>query len=84
MVLAALDQAGGVKYLSRQAVRNPAAFLSLVGRIIPSQVRASLSGGDDPIAVQHFESIKDMSFEERKRRFDEMIEAAKHGPIRFE
>ncbi len=38
MVLAALDQAGGVGYLVAQAHENPKAFLTLVGRIIPTQI----------------------------------------------
>jgi hypothetical protein len=38
MVLQALSQAGGVKYLKRQADENPNAFLSLVGKVIPLQV----------------------------------------------
>jgi hypothetical protein len=37
-VLAALDKAGGVEYLARQADANPAAFLTLVGKVIPLQV----------------------------------------------
>ncbi len=85
MVVNALNLVGGEKYLAKQAIENPTAFMSLVGRVIPTQVKAALTGGEgNPITVQHFESIKDMTFEEKKRRLDEMIEAAKHGPIRFE
>jgi len=43
-------------------------------------------GGDDnstKIAIQHFEAVKNMSPEERDRRFAEMIEAAKRGPLRI-
>jgi hypothetical protein len=39
MVLEALDKAGGVKYLTRQAHTNPRAFLALLSRIIPLQVK---------------------------------------------
>jgi hypothetical protein len=42
MIHAALDQAGGVKYLVAQAEKNPAAFLTLVGKIIPSQIDATV------------------------------------------
>jgi hypothetical protein len=42
MIHAALDQAGGVKYLVAQAEKNPAAFLTLVGKIIPTQVDATI------------------------------------------
>ena len=38
MVLAALDSAGGEGYLVAQAHDNPRAFLSLLARIIPTQV----------------------------------------------
>src|SRR3954451_17850989 len=38
MVLAALDSAGGEGYLVEQAHDNPTACLSLLGRIIPTQV----------------------------------------------
>ncbi len=41
MILAALDKAGGMEYLLRQASENPTAFLRLVGKIIPLTV-----GGD--------------------------------------
>ena len=43
MVLAALDRAGGESYLLAQAHDNPKAFLSLIGRIIPTQI----TGKDD-------------------------------------
>jgi hypothetical protein len=38
MILAALNKAGGERYLVRQAQENPNAFLSLVGRILPKEV----------------------------------------------
>jgi hypothetical protein len=41
MVVQALDQAGGVEYLVAQANDNPAAFLTLVGKVIPLQVHSS-------------------------------------------
>src|SRR3954468_11525118 len=43
MILAALERAGGEDYLVQQATANPRAFLSLVGRLIPTQV----TGKDD-------------------------------------
>ena len=43
MALAALDRAGGVDYLHEQANANPKAFLTLIGRIIPTQI----TGRDD-------------------------------------
>jgi|HubBroStandDraft_6_1064221.scaffolds.fasta_scaffold1142038_1 hypothetical protein len=42
MILAALDKVGGVSYLVKQAESNPTAFLTLVGKIIPAQIDASI------------------------------------------
>jgi hypothetical protein len=41
MILQALGNKGGVKYLEEQADKNPTAFLSLVGKVIPLDVNAS-------------------------------------------
>jgi len=41
MVLGALTEAGGQKYLARQAKKNPAAFLSLLGRCLPKDITNS-------------------------------------------
>lgn len=38
LVLGALDRAGGEKYLVRQARRNPAAFLGLLGKCLPRDI----------------------------------------------
>lgn len=38
MILQALDEEGGVEYLSKQARANPAAFMSLIGRVLPMTV----------------------------------------------
>lgn len=43
MVRAALEGAGGVDYLIVQAERNPTAFLSLVAKLIPTQVAADFT-----------------------------------------
>ena len=48
MITGALDQAGGQDYLARQAVENPAAFLTLVGKVLPLQVTGS---NDGPLVV---------------------------------
>jgi hypothetical protein len=44
MILGALDDAGGRKYLAQQADKNPAAFMTLVGKVLPMQVTGA-SGG---------------------------------------
>ena len=38
MILQALHNKGGVKYLEAQAEKSPTAFLALVGKILPMQV----------------------------------------------
>jgi hypothetical protein len=45
MIVQALDGAGGVAYLEAKAESHPAAFLALVGKVMPVQVE----GGDSPI-----------------------------------
>ena len=38
MILAALDAAGGTEYLLRQTEQNPAAFMMLLGKLLPTQM----------------------------------------------
>ena len=38
MIIAALEQSGGIDYLMAQAESNPTAFLTLVGKVLPLQV----------------------------------------------
>lgn len=47
MILGALDKAGGLEYLTKQADANPQAFLNLVGKVLPMTV----TGGDAPIRL---------------------------------
>ena len=42
MILAALDAVGGQRYLEEQAKQNPQAFMSLLGRIIPSEINGQV------------------------------------------
>ena len=56
LIMGALADAGGQAYLSEQAAKNPTAFLSLVGRVLPLQVK---EGGADPamrtVVNHHYE-----------------------------
>lgn len=45
LILGALAEVGGQAYLVEQARANPATFLTLVGKVLPLQVKAA---GDDP------------------------------------
>ena len=49
MVLQALEQAGSVAYLQRQANENPSAFMALLGKILPKEV--SIAGSDRPLLI---------------------------------
>ncbi len=48
MILQALDEKGGVKYLVEQATKNPAQFLTLVGKVLPLQIA---NDPDNPLTI---------------------------------
>ena len=48
MILAALEGAGGVEYLQAQAHESPAAFLALIGKILPMQLTGDVN---NPVAI---------------------------------
>jgi hypothetical protein len=53
MIEGALQDAGGRAYLVAQAQENPAAFLTLVGKILPRDIKTELTGKDGgPLQVQ--------------------------------
>lgn len=41
---AAFDKVGGADYLARMAEEQPQAFMTLLGKILPTQVDANLTG----------------------------------------
>jgi hypothetical protein len=45
MILAALDGVGGQEYLQQQAAANPAAFLTLIGKVLPMTMNHNLREG---------------------------------------
>ena len=53
MILQALSNVGGERYLAVQAAKNPTAFLSLVGRVLPLQVKDSSKEPVVPKPVIH-------------------------------
>lgn len=58
MVLQALANMGGTAYLEIQAEKNPTAFLALVGKVLPLQIK---EGGADPVVpttVNHIHESK--------------------------
>jgi hypothetical protein len=44
MILGALDDAGGQDYLRRQSIENPTAFLTLIGKVLPTTINADVNG----------------------------------------
>lgn len=49
MILEALHEEGGVAYLREQAREQPAAFMALVGKVLPLQISGEHGG---PVRVQ--------------------------------
>ena len=41
----ALDEAGGQEYLTKVAYADPKTFLSLLGKFVPSEIKAQIDGG---------------------------------------
>ena len=54
MILDALAGAGGVEYLIRQADEKPAAFMALLGKVMPMQV---VGDPDAPISIQVIQRV---------------------------
>jgi hypothetical protein len=48
MIVGALSDAGGQAYLTKQAIENPAAFMTLVGKVLPMQVTGE---GGGPVMI---------------------------------
>lgn len=44
MILQALSNKGGVKYLEKQADKNPTAFMTLIGKVLPLSMEPSEDG----------------------------------------
>lgn len=53
VILGALADAGGQGYLKAQAKKNPQAFMSLVGRVLPLQIKDGGKEPQMPKQVQH-------------------------------
>ncbi len=51
MIREALEGVGGQKYLEKQAKKNPVAFMALIGKLIPSEVKASLESRQ-PVKIE--------------------------------
>jgi len=53
MIEQALSEVGGKDYLKEQAFSNPVAFMGLVGKILPKEVKAEVTGSDGgPLRIE--------------------------------
>lgn len=77
-ILAAFDSVGGSDYLHRQATENPQAFMTLLGKVLPTQHQHSggLEFKGDPVDRPPRETREEW-LERRKR---ELGAAALMGP----
>lgn len=57
MLMASLDNVGGQAYFQRQAEENPSAYMTLIGKLIPTEVKNQLTGADGG-PVQHSIKVK--------------------------
>lgn len=49
MVLKALHGAGGASYLEEQAIKNPKAFMGLLGKVLPTTITTN---PDEPMTIK--------------------------------
>lgn len=43
MILGALEDAGGQKYLAEKAKDNPGPFMALLGKVLPKEIKAEIA-----------------------------------------
>lgn len=53
MILQALDKAGGADYLAQQAIDNPGPFMTLVGKVLPTQITGDGGGPISLVSISH-------------------------------
>jgi hypothetical protein len=73
MILGALAAKGGQAYLEQQADENPTAFLTLLGKILPRPIEASLELRD-----RHFISVPMPPGEDIPEKFLQLLR--EHAP----
>ena len=56
MIQEALTRKGGVKYFEKQAEANPVAFMTLIGKIMQSQVVSNSDSGLPSLSITFVES----------------------------
>lgn len=56
MILGALADVGGQEYLTQQALENPASFMTLIGKVLPTTLATEK---DQPLEVKITRTIID-------------------------
>ena len=57
MILGALSDVGGQKYLAEQARENPTAFLTLIGKVLPLQVTGDGGGPVEYTVIDYSQAL---------------------------
>ena len=70
MIEDAFIQAGGVKYLLRQSKENPVAFMTLVGKILPREVKLEAGKSLEQLLAASYEQVEDAVVVEPKELED--------------
>lgn len=65
MILGALNDAGGQEYLAIQAVANPGAFMSLIGKVLPKEINAEVRGAIEHVLADRMKEARERSGPER-------------------
>jgi hypothetical protein len=79
MLRQALDEEGGVDYLRWAARKQPQAFLALLGRLLPAEVRASLETDGMPLVI-----VRDFRSRGRPADDDNLLEPVATNPRTLE
>jgi hypothetical protein len=59
MILGALERAGGETYLVTQADENPVAFMGLIGKVIPRDVKAEVTGAIELVLADRIKAARE-------------------------
>ena len=76
MILDALNDAGGSRYLLEQSRANPVAFMALIGKILPMQVTGADGGA---LIIQQIVAAGNSAYR-RQREEEAAAEAEETGP----
>jgi hypothetical protein len=79
MILGALDDAGGQRYLARQAIENPGPFMALLGKILPTQVASA----DGSTIEMHLLAAQVVSAQILERQSELQPQTIQHEPTQM-